>query len=270
MTNPIFFDTHAHLDFPDFADEVPEIVSRAASAGINRIITIGTTLESSRKAVEVAERFENVFAAVGWHPSYVTSAPEEIPEEMRTLAEHPKVVALGEAGMDFSRLPSAAGGTAAEDQSYKKRQAELFRQQLELASNLGLNVIVHQRESFPETVEILRPFTSKIRAVFHCFVGTTAEQELLASLNCLVSFTGIATFKNAATVRETVRACALDSFMLETDCPFLAPVPYRGKRCEPAYVREIATFIAQEKGCTLEELSTRTCQTANAFFPKLR
>ena len=269
MNGPIFFDTHAHLDFPDFDSDRAEVVARAEAAGIGRIITIGTTLESSRKAVQIAEKFPNVFAAVGWHPSYVTSAPGAWSTELRELASHPKVVAIGEAGLDYSRLPSGAGGTADDDAGYKKRQGVLFTQQLELAAQSGLNVIVHQRECFAETLAAWRPYASKVRAVFHCFVGTTEEQRAVAELNGLVSFTGIATFKNATVVKETLRNTPLGGFMLETDCPFLAPAPYRGKRCEPAYVAEIAAFAAQEKGCTLEELSTATCETARAFFSRL-
>ena len=269
MSSPVFYDTHAHLDFPDFASEIPQVIERAESAGIHRIITIGTTLESSRRAIELSEKFENVYAAVGWHPSDVTSAPARIPDELRALASHRKNVAIGETGLDFSRLPSGKGGTEADDQHYKARQTELFRQQLELARDLGLNVIIHQRESFRETLEILRPFTPQTSAVFHCFVGTPEDQQQVAALNCLVSFTGIVTFKNAATVRESVRATPLGSFMLETDCPFLAPVPFRGKRCEPAYTRHTAEFVAKEKNCTLEDLSTHTCTTARTFFRKL-
>ncbi len=270
MNNAVFFDTHAHLDFPDFQNDVAEVVSRAEGAGITRIITIGTTLEGSRKAVQSAERFPSVYAAVGWHPSHVTEAPEEISTELRQLASHPKVVALGEAGLDYSRLPSGSGGTAEDDLRYKQRQASLFRQQLDLAASLGLNVIIHQRDSFADTIEILKPYTAKLRGVFHCFVGTPQDARTVAELNCLVSFTGIATFKNAPVVRETIRSVPLGGFMLETDCPFLAPVPYRGKRCEPAYVADIAKVVAQEKGCTLEELSTATCATARSFFPRLR
>jgi TatD DNase family protein len=269
MSTPVFFDTHAHLDFPDFEKDVPEVVARAESAGISRILTIGTTLEASRKAVELSERFPQVYAAVGWHPSYVTSAPAEIPSELRELASHPKVVAIGEAGLDYSRLPGSSEGIGGDDAKYKERQAALFRQQLALAAALKLNVIVHQRESFADTLKILKEFIPHVRAVFHCFVGTPEEAKAVADLNSLVSFTGIVTFKNAAVVRETVRSLPLTGFMLETDCPFLAPVPYRGKRCEPAYVADIANFIAREKGCALEELSSVTCRTARAFFPKL-
>jgi TatD DNase family protein len=269
MIHPIFFDTHAHLDFPDFESDLPEVLSRAEAAGITRIITIGTTLESSRKAIDLAERFPQLYAAVGWHPSYVTSAPAEITTELSKLVLHPKVVALGEIGLDYSRLPSNSEGNAEDDLRYKQRQADLFREQLELATTSNLNVIVHQRDSFADTIEILRPYTPKVRAVFHCFVGTPQEAQQVAALDCLVSFTGIVTFKNAATVRETVRSAPLEGMMLETDCPFLAPVPYRGKRCEPAYVADIAKFIVGEKSCTLEELSAATCMTAQRFFQKL-
>ena len=266
---PIFYDTHAHLDFPEFASDLLEVIARAGHAGIDRIITIGTTLEASRAAVALAERFPKVFAAIGWHPSHVTEAPDTLPDEVKALARHPRVVALGECGLDYSRLPSASGGTAGDDERYKQRQKSLFQQQLELASECGLNVIVHQRESFPDTMQILEPFASALRSVFHCFVGTPDEARQVRELGSLVSFTGIATFKNAATVRETIRATPLGEFMLETDCPFLAPVPYRGKRCEPAYVAEIAAVVAREKSCTLEELSDATCRTARDFFTKL-
>jgi TatD DNase family protein len=263
---PTFYDTHAHLDFPEFANEVTDIVARAEAAGIRKIITIGTTLEKSRRAVELADQFPNVSAAVGWHPSHITEAPEEVAADLRALAQHPKVVAIGEAGLDYSRLPSASGGSPADDEQYKQRQKHNFREQLNLAAELGLNVIIHQRDSFRDTIQEIAPFASKLRAVFHCFVGTPAEQKEVAALGFLVSFTGIATFKNAATVRETLADTPLDGFMLETDCPFLAPVPHRGKRCEPAYVELIAQFVAREKGCTLDELSRATCATADQFF----
>jgi TatD DNase family protein len=267
---PSFFDTHAHLDFPDYQDDVAEVVQRAEDAGIERIITIGTTLEASVRAVALAERFPNVFAGIGWHPSHVTEAPETLPPELGQLAAHPKVVALGEMGLDYSRLPSASGGSPEEDAQYKKRQADLFRQQLAIAEQFKLNVIIHQRHSFEDALEILKPYSGRLRAVFHCFVGSPEEQRRVSALGFLISFTGIVTFKNAASIRETLRATPLEGFMLETDCPFLAPVPYRGKRCEPAYVADIAAFIAKEKNVSLEELSASTCAVAREFFGKLR
>src|SRR5262245_10695826 len=145
---PTFYDTHAHLDFPDFENEIPEIVARAEAAGIRKIITIGTTLEKSRRAIEIAEKFPNVFVAIGWHPSHVTEAPQDITTDLRELAKHPKVVALGEAGLDYSRVPSGNGGSAADDERYRERQKKIFREQLDLAVELGLNVIIHQRDAF--------------------------------------------------------------------------------------------------------------------------
>ena len=265
-----FYDTHAHLDYPDFADELPQLVERAAAAGITRLVSIGTDLESSARAVALAERFPGVFAVVGWHPNDAVRAPRDFRAELRELAKHPKVVAIGETGLDYFRLPSASGGSAAEDAHVKARQAEVFQQQLEVAAEVGLNLVIHTRgECFEETLAMLQPFASRVRGVFHCFVGTPEQMRRVLAMNSLVSFTGILTFKNAQSVRDTLAATPLGSFMLETDAPFLAPVPYRGKRCESAYVQDIAAVVAAVKSCTLEELSAATCATAREFFPKL-
>jgi TatD DNase family protein len=262
---PIFYDTHAHLDFPDFGSDLPDVVARAQGAGIAKIISIGTDLESSRRAVAIAERFPAVFAAVGWHPGHVTSAPADIRPALRQIALHPKVVAVGEIGLDYHRPPADPGGLA----QYKTRQAELFRQQMEVAAELGLNCIIHQRDSFADTLAQFQPFAGKLRGVFHCFSESVERLRQILALGSLVSYTGIITFKNGANARETLAATPRDQFMLETDCPFLAPVPYRGKRCEPAYVSEIARRAAETQNCSLEELSAATAATAARFFPKL-
>ncbi len=267
---PTFIDTHAHLTFPDFTGDLPEVVERAAAAGVDRIISIGTDLDSSRQAIELAERFPGVFAAVGWHPGHAEEAPDTIREPLLELARHPKVVAIGECGIDYYRLPSKNGGTADNDARLKEKQRRLFVEQLEVAAETGLNVVVHTRDSFEDAVAILEPFSTRLRAVFHCFVGTPAEVKRVLDLGSLVSFTGIATFKNAATVRESLASTPLDRFMLETDCPYLAPVPFRGKRCEPAYVRDLAAMVAGVHGCSIETLSEATNQTARLFFPRLR
>jgi TatD DNase family protein len=265
----VFYDTHAHLDYPDFARELPEVVERAAAAGVTRIISIGTDLDSSRRAIELAERFPAVFATVGWHPNDAGRAPGDLRSALRELARHPKVVALGETGLDYFRLPSKeSGGAADDDVRVKRRQAELFRQHLEVAAETGLNCVIHQRgDCLADTLAMLEPFAGRVRFVFHCFVGTPAEQERLAALGALTSFTGIVTFKNAQPVRDS--AAAAKALMLETDCPFLAPVPHRGRRCEPAHVKEIAEAVARARGCTAEELSRLTCRTAHEFFPRL-
>ena len=159
--------------------------------------------------------------------------------------------------------------TAADDTLYKQRQADIFQQQLEVAAETGLNCVIHQRDAFDDTLAQLKPFAGKVRGVFHCFGENADRMRQVLEIGSLVSFTGIVTFKNGQNVRDTVAATPLDKFMLETDCPYLAPVPYRGKRCEPAYVKEISETVAQVKNCSLEELSAATCKTAHEFFPKL-
>jgi TatD DNase family protein len=190
---------------------------------------------------------------------------------LRGLAQHPRVVAIGETGLDYHHLPSEKPeATAADDERYKKKQADIFQQQLEVAAEFGLNCVVHQRSALEATLAQMQPFAGRVRGVFHCFVDNPDAMRRIVAMGSLVSFTGIITFKNAQTVRETASAAPLDQLMLETDAPYLAPVPYRGKRCEPGYVKEIAEVVAQVKGCTLEELSAATCATAEKFFPKLR
>jgi len=267
---PVFYDTHAHLDYPDYAVDLTEVIKRARAAGITKIISIGTDLESSRRAVGLAERFAEVFAAVGWHPSNAHEAPEDIRPALRELVKHPKVVAIGETGLDYHHLPGDPSGDAGDITRYKRKQAEIFGQQLEVAAEAGLNCVIHQRNSFEDTLAQLQPFAGTVRGVFHCFGEDAGRMRRVLEIGSLVSFTGIATFKNGQNVRDTIAATPAGRFMLETDCPYLAPVPYRGKRCEPAYVKEISEVVARVRGCTLEELSAETCRTAAEFFARLK
>jgi TatD DNase family protein len=263
----VFYDTHAHLDHSDFAKDLAEVVERAQTAGIAKLICIGTDLESSRRAVRLAEQFACVYAVVGWHPSEAPRAPADIRGELRELARHKKVVALGETGLDYHHLPSEnPGATVVEVERYKWKQGDLFRQHLEVGAELGLNCVIHQRDSLDATLAQFQPFAGQVRGVFHCFANDTAAMKRILALNSLVSFTGIATFKNAQTVRDTIAATPPGQFMLETDSPYLAPEPYRGKRCEPAYVNEIANVVAEVKGISLDELGTSTCYAAHQFF----
>lgn len=270
---PSFYDTHAHLDYPDFQADFPQILERAQTAGITKLISIGTDLESSRRAIQLAGTHPGIYAVGGWHPNDALAAPDDLRPALRELAKHPKVVALGETGLDYYRLPSSKTppGSEDDDARVKRRQVDIFRQQLEVAAETGLNVVIHQRgDCFEDTLEIFAPFANRVRGVFHCFASNAATMQRVLALGSLVSFTGIVTFKNGQNVRDTLAATPMGSFMLETDCPFLAPIPYRGKRCEPAYVREISETAAQVKGCTLEDLSRATCDCAHRFFPKLR
>jgi len=276
-------DTHAHLDYPDFAADLDAVFARAAEAGVNRIVTIGTGMESSRRAIALADKYPHVYAVVGLHPTNVDEEPSGWLDVLRGLAGHPKVVALGETGLDYHRLPSEQLGSApaisalqaempddAEaaivDGAYKAAQAEAFSAQLDLAAELGLNVVIHQRDAWDDTVGLLSDYTGKLRGVFHCF-GNTPEQALeVVGMGHLVSFTGIVTFKNARLVRDTVAAIPETAFMVETDCPYLAPDPHRGSRCEPAHTRLVAEKIAEVRGSSIESIAAVTEKTAEGFF----
>ncbi len=281
----MFTDTHAHLDFPEFTPDLQEVFARAEAAGVNRIITIGTSVEGSRRAVELAETYPNVYAVVGVHPNAAMESEDDFIESLRELAKSPRVVAIGEIGMDFHRLPGQESmkpqpvwlaetpfsdplepHAAVRDGAIKVRQSMVFEQQLDLAVELGLNVVIHERDAWEETIEHLAPYAGKLRAVFHCFGKTIDQARHLLSQNHLVSFTGIVTFKNSATVQETATLLPDHTFMVETDCPFLAPVPNRGKRCEPAHTRLVAEKIAQLRGISLENIGAQTEATANSFF----
>lgn len=258
----MLIDTHAHLDYDDFAADFDAVLQRSRDAGVTRIVTIGTSVESSRRAVELAERHPMIYAVVGVHPTTADEAPADMVDALRGLAAHARVCAVGETGLDYHRPPAGEAAVV----EYKTRQAEVFRRQLDLAAEAGLNVVIHQRDAWTDTLDLLRPYTGRLRGVFHCFGGTPAQAEEILALGHLVSFTGIVTFKNAVVVRETAAAVPEDRFMVETDCPYLAPVPHRGKRCEPAYTREVAKAVATTRGVPLEALAEQTTATAEAFF----
>ena len=262
----MIIDTHAHLDSDAFDSDRDEIVSRALEAGVERIVTIGCDLESSHDAIELVEKYPSVYAAVGIHPTYAhTIEDPNWLDVLRDLAGHPKVVAIGEIGLDYYHPP---GGGLSEAE-YKAQQSEFFTRQLELAAQLELNAVIHQRNSSEDTANHVVPFDDRLQAVFHCFSGPPEEADALIERGHLVSFTGIASFKNAKDVHETVKSVPADKFMVETDAPYLAPVPYRGKRCEPAYTRNTAEAIAVHRGTTLEEIEEATTRTALGFFKGL-
>jgi TatD DNase family protein len=282
----MLIDTHAHLDYPDFAPDFDEVLRRATEAGVTRIITIGTSIESSQRAIELAERYPNVFAVIGVHPTNAEEAEEDVITPLRELAKSPRVAAIGETGLDYHSLPSARvarerktqvidalqadtdeeieGGI--HDGALKSKQASLFQQQLDLAVELRLNVVIHQRDAWGDTLDIMREYGRKVSGVFHCFGGTKEEAEEVIALGHLVSFTGIVTFKNGASVRAVAAGLSLGEFMVETDCPYLAPVPFRGKRCEPAHTRLVAENIAAARGVSVEEVASATTETAEDFF----
>ena len=278
-------DTHAHLDFPDFASDLDAVLARAREADVRRIVTIGTTLEGSRRAIELATAYPEVFAVVGIHPNHALEAGETCLAELRELARHPRVVAIGEIGLDYHRLPGARElqpvpaafaemplndprevEASVRDGAVKAAQGDFFSAQLELAVELGLNVIIHEREAWEDTLELLAPFDGKVRGVFHCFGKSITQARSVLDRGHLVSFTGLVTFKNAPLVHQTAAEVPAGSFMVETDCPFLAPVPFRGKRCEPAHTRQVAERIAELRASPLEAVARETTAVAESFF----
>jgi TatD DNase family protein len=271
FNNSMLIDTHAHLDFSDFMDDLPAILQRASDTGVQRIITIGTDVASSQRSIALAEQHDMIYAAVGIHPCNANDETDDSVSRLALMLAHPKVVAIGECGLDYYHLPKRLGNESEAEYNsrlapWQARQKLFFSQQLELAANHRLNVIIHQRHSWDDTLEILFPWNGRLRAVFHCFGETQARADQLLQHGHLVSFTGIITFKNAQAVRDVAKNLPADRFMVETDCPYLAPVPHRGKRCEPAFVRRTAESIADLRQQPLVDLLMATTRTAEGFF----
>lgn len=280
----MLIDTHSHLDFPDFDADRPNIIQRAFDAGVTRLISIGTTLQTSRAALALADAYPQVYATVGIHPSEAKKESNSAIEELAQLARNPKVVAIGECGLDYHRLPSQSSTPFASsasvtgtihpgseelllaDADEKNCQAIFFQQQLDLATQLRLNVVIHQRDSWEDTITTLKPYTGRLQAVFHCFSGTLSQAQQLIDMGHSVSFTGIVTFKNAKELHSCVQKIPAGSFFLETDCPYLSPEPHRGKRCEPAYTRWVAEKVASLRGQSLKEIARETTLAAEKFF----
>jgi TatD DNase family protein len=259
----MFFDTHTHLGSRQFDSDLPAVLERARAAGITRMVAPTTDLENARKLLAIAEHEPDVRVAVGIHPCDADSVSgESWIDELRDLAQHPKVCAIGEIGLDYFHAPPEAFTL----EEWKAHQAKVLTTQLELAVELKLNVILHNRESWDDLTALVLPFSNRLRGVFHCFTGTLEQAAPLLKLGHLISFTGIVSFKNAGVIAETARVAPADGYMLETDAPYLAPVPHRGKRCEPAYVADTARAIATLRGETVEQVAADTTRNALAFF----
>ena len=259
----MLIDTHAHVASQKMDADRDEVLSRAWEAGVQRIISPATDLEDCSKLTGLCDQNAHLYMAAGIHPCDAhTVKGDDWVEQLRHFASHPKVVAIGEIGLDYFHAPP--DGFDAD--SWRKHQARILRLQLELAVEMRLNVILHNRESWDDLVAAIEPFRGKLRAVFHCYTGTAEQARPLFEAGHLVSFTGIVTFKNASLIQQTVRDVPDGSFMLETDSPYLAPVPHRGKRCEPAFVADTARAIAELRGVATDDVTRTTGQTALGFF----
>jgi TatD DNase family protein len=230
------------------------------------MITLATSLDDLQANLSIAEQ-PDVHACIGIHPCDVHHAPDDAVEKLATFVSDPRVCAIGETGLDYFH-PAPDGW---EENVFRERQRTLLRQHFELAAMSGLNVVIHTRDrsgydSFEDALAIYREFHTKVRAVFHCFIGPWENARRVLELGGLVAFGGVATFKNAREVRETAAQCPAGQFMVETDAPYLAPEPHRGKRNEPAYVRDTAELLAQVRGESFESLCRHTGETAAGFF----
>lgn len=255
-------DSHAHLLSRQLQDETSAILQRAREADVTRVVNIGCEVADSQLGVELAAQHPEVFTTVGIHPTYIHEQPADWLDTIRKLAAAPKVTAIGEIGLDYYHPPQ----DGSEVSDWRSRQAQFFEAQLDLAAELGKPVVIHQRECAADVLAIMRPYSGKVRAVFHCYVGTREEAAELIDLGFHVSFTGVVTYKSAGDVADTASFVPPDRFMVETDSPYLSPTPHRGKRNEPAYVRHVAAFIAEKRGVSLGEIAEQTTQTAIDFF----
>lgn len=252
----VLVDTHAHLDMEDLRRQLPEVLKRARDNGICAIVTIGIDYDSSREALEIARENPMVYATIGVHPHNAKDLKKDDFIKIKELANERKVVAYGEIGLDFFK-----------NFSPKDIQLKVFEEQLDLVEELGLPVVIHERNAQDEVYSILKSRNSKLnRGIIHCFSGNVDVARKFIELGFLISIPGIVTFKKAETLRQVVKEIPLDSILLETDAPFLAPEPYRGKTNEPSYILWTAKAVANLRGISLDELAHITTENAKKIF----
>ncbi len=250
-------DTHCHLTFEELADDIEAVLARSVYAGVTGWITVGTDLEQNHKAIELADKFKNMYAAIGVHPHDAHDVTAETLTELKELAQDEKVVALGETGLDFHYNFSSPSD-----------QKRAFAAQLKIAKELNLPVIIHCREAFNETMEILDQYGRGIRGVvFHCFSGSDVQAKIVLEHGFYISFTGVVTFKNAEAVRRAAKIVPVDRLMLETDCPYMSPEPVRRQKInEPAFMVHTARYLAELKQMDLTDFTDAVTDTSKSFF----
>ena len=253
-------DSHCHLDFPDFADEIERVVARAEAAGVGTMLTIGTRLDRFDGVLSMAERFPSVYCTVGVHPNEADSAPDVHVEQLLELSKHPKVVGFGETGLDFYY-----------ERSDRDRQMRSFRVHIEAARRAGLPVVVHTRDADQDMAAILTEEMEKgaFQALIHCFSSGSYLADLAIKFGFYISVSGIITFKNADPLRAVVSGVPLDRLLVETDSPYLAPIPFRGKRNEPAHVVHTARKVAELKQVDDARFAQATTENFLRLFSKI-
>lgn len=252
----MLFDTHVHLNARQFKEDRTEVIERAFEAGVHSMVVVGFDEETIPLAIEIAEQYETIYASVGWHPVDAIHFKDEHLQYLDKLSHHSKVVALGEMGLDYHW-----------DTSPKNVQANVFRKQIQLAKSVNMPIIIHNREATSDVIRLLKEENAeKVGGIMHCYSGTVSEVQTCLDMNFYISLGGPVTFKNAHEVKEVAKIVPLDRLLIETDAPYLAPHPNRGKRNEPAYVTLVAEQIAQLRNIEYEEICQITTRNANKVF----
>ena len=250
----MLFDTHAHLNDPAFDPDREELMAGLAAKGIGYVMNAGCSLESSRDIIQMAERYPWLYGSVGSHPDSADEVNEEVIEEYRALCKHEKVKAIGEIGLDYyyEDIP-------------REIQKNAFRMQMALAQELDMPVIIHEREAHDDGMRIVKEFP-KVKGVFHCYSGSAEMARQLVNMGWYIGFTGVLTFKNARKAVETAASIPLERIVLETDCPFMAPEPFRGKRNDPGYLPKMAEKLAEIRGISVDEVVKITTENAKRLY----
>jgi len=251
----MIWDTHAHLDDPRYEEDFQRVLTNMEEAQVTRVTNIGFDLASSERSVALAKKYDFIYAAIGVHPHDAQDATEETWERLLKLAQEEKVIAWGEIGLDYYR-----------DLSPRKVQQEVFIKQIELADQAGLPIIIHNRDAHQDLFEIIKAHTPKKGGVFHCYSGSWEMAKRILKLGFYISFAGPLTYKNARHTVEVAQQVPLDRFLVETDSPYLPPEPYRGKRNEPAYVRQVVERFAELRGLEVEEAASLAFENGRRLF----
>ena len=252
----MLFDTHAHLNAIQYDEDLTEVIERAKSEQVTDIVVVGFDRDTIKRAMELTDEYEMIYAAVGWHPVDAIDMTDEDLEWIKELASHPKVVAIGEMGLDYYW-----------DKSPKDIQKEVFRRQIRLAKEVNLPIIIHNRDATEDVVNILKEENAgEVGGIMHCFTGSYEVAKQCMDMNFYLSFGGPVTFKNAKKPKEVVKEIPIDRLLIETDCPYLTPHPFRGKRNEPSYVKYVAEQIAELREMPFEELAKKTSDNAKKLF----
>jgi TatD DNase family protein len=252
----LLFDTHAHINAIQFDEDREQVIQRAIDEGVKNIVVVGFDNETIDGAMKLAEAYDFIYAAVGWHPVDAIDMTDKDLERIEQLAKHPKVVAIGEMGLDYHW-----------DKSPKEVQQEVFRRQIQLAKKVKLPIIIHNRDATADVVAILKEENAEeVGGIMHCYSGSLETAKQCINMNFFISFGGPVTFKNAKQPKEVAREIPLDKLLIETDCPYLSPHPLRGKRNEPSYVKYIAQQIAELREISVESLAEHTTKNAKQLF----